>query len=472
MTSPRLALLLVAAMGATPLSAVPSSQWTASGLWEAWPGARISPPDPWSLRRAGLDMALASLTKVHPGLFSVAAEGSSGEGRRLTVLKVGNGPTKVILWSQMHGDEPTATCALLDMLSYFGRNRENAAVTGLLSSLTIYLLPMLNPDGAERGTRRNAQGIDINRDALRLQTPEGRFLKEVRDRFEPAIGFNLHNQSPLTVAGRNGAQVALALLSVPFNEALTENEGRRTTKRLAVFLREFVAPWATGRIARYDMGYTARAFGDSMTRWGTATLLIETGGTNGPDEAGTLVRLNVVALLGSLQALADGSLAGFDPKQYDTIPVLEREGLFDLLIREATVVSGTGLSPFLADVALHRAIPFAGTGPKGRSGVVDLGDLTTSRGKDEIDARGKLLVPAPPGGEEGWQETLARLKEKGVADGDGSLLLTPEKLSAEVKSWMPEKQALLPGYPGALLLLAPAGKGRFRLEERIDLSGR
>lgn len=472
MKTPKLVLFLWAAVATATVSAVPPSAFTASGLSEAWPFVRVSPSDPWSLKRPGLDAALAALAKKHPGLFSVVAEGASGEGRRLAVLKLGSGPTKVLLWSQMHGDEPTATCALLDILSYLGRNRESGAVTSLFSKLTIYLLPMLNPDGAERTTRRNAQGIDINRDALRLQTPEGRFLKEVRDRFEPAIGYNLHNQAALTVAGKKGEQVALALLSVAFDEALTENEGRRTTMRLAVFLRDFLAPWAAGKLARYDADYTARAFGDSMTRWGTATLLVETGGWDGPDEAGTLVRLNFVALLGSLQALADGSLARLDPKQYDTIPVLEREGIFDLLIREATVANGTGLPPYLADVALNRPIPYGGTGPRGRPGVVDLGDLTTFRGKEEIDARGKLLVPAPPGGVEGWQRALARLRERKLADEAGNLLLSPGQLSVEVKAWMPERQLLFPGYSGALLILVPAGGGGLKVERRIDVAPR
>lgn len=472
MKTSKVALLLVAAFAAAFVPAAPPDALTAEGLWEAWPAARVSPPDPWSLKSAELEATLASLTGVHPGLFSLALEGSSAEGRRLAVLKVGSGPVRVLVWSQMHGDEPTATCALLDVLSYLGRSGGSGAVKSLLSRLTIYLLPMLNPDGVERGTRRNAQGIDINRDALRLQTPEGRFLKVARDRFEPSVGYNLHNQAPLTVAGRNGPQVALALLSVPFDEALSENEGRRTTRRLAVFLREYLAPWASGKIARYDAGYTERAFGDSMTRWGTATLLMETGGWNGPDEAGTLVRLNFVALLGSLEALADGSLTGLDPKEYDTIPVLEREGLFDLLLREATVVSGTGLPPFLADVALNRAIPFAGTGPRSRSGVVDLGDLTTFRGKDEIDARGKLLVPAPPGGEEGWARALDRLRARRLADEAGTLFLLPEKLSVEARAWMPEGETLVPGYAGALLMLKPVGEGRLRLEARIELAAR
>ena len=60
---------------------------------------------------------------------------------------------------------------------------------------------MLNPDGAERGARRNAQGIDVNRDALNLATPEGRLLKAVRDRHQPILGFNLHDQDRRTTVG-------------------------------------------------------------------------------------------------------------------------------------------------------------------------------------------------------------------------------------------------------------------------------
>ncbi len=228
----------------------------------------------------------------------------------IPLLLVGDGPTTVLLWSQMHGDEPTATVALLDVLNHLGATRETPATKTLLSKLTLAVIPMLNPDGAERTRRTNAQGIDINRDALRLQTPEGRFLKSVRDRLKPAVGYNLHNQGPNTLAGETGPQAAIALLAVPFDEAFTENAGRRTTERLAVLVRDLLQPWAPGRVSRYDTEYTERAFGDSMTRWGTPTLLIESGGfaAAGPEEAAALVRLNFVALLGTLSALADGSV--------------------------------------------------------------------------------------------------------------------------------------------------------------------
>ena len=95
----------------------------------------------------------------------------------------------------LHGDESTATSALFDLFWYLHARRTDAVVREILSKLTLHAIPLLNPDGAERFQRRNAQSIDVNRDALRLQTPEGRALKALRDRFQPRVGFNLHNQS-------------------------------------------------------------------------------------------------------------------------------------------------------------------------------------------------------------------------------------------------------------------------------------
>ena len=45
--------------------------------------------------------------------------GESTEGRAIYLLKIGSGKTKVLLWSQMHGDEPTATQALFDIFKLF-----------------------------------------------------------------------------------------------------------------------------------------------------------------------------------------------------------------------------------------------------------------------------------------------------------------------------------------------------------------
>ena len=450
----------------------------AAGFWNAWPAARVYTGDPFALKSAALRAEIARLVDRYPGVVRVAEEGVSAEGRPIPLLLVGEGPTTVLLWSQMHGDEPTATAALLDVLNHIGATRAVPATKALLSELTLAVIPMLNPDGAERTRRTNAQGIDINRDAGRLQTPEGRFLKSVRDRRSPAVGYNLHNQGPNQLAGAAGAQAAISLLAVPFDEAFTENEGRRTTKRLAVLVRDSLKPWAAGRVSRYDMEYTARAFGDSMTRWGTPTLLIESGGfaAAGADEAAALVRLNFVAILATLSALADGSVGKVDAAAYDAIPLNVRDRLMDVVVRNALVIGGGGLAPFLADVGWNVPVTRPGfTGSavgRARGGaVLEVGDLDSDKGKTEVDATNRVLVVAPKGGADGWAKALEGLKARGLATADGTLTLTLDVLSQEAKAWLDGAPALAPGYGGDFLLIAPSGEGRFRVDRRLSVAG-
>src|SRR5204862_544126 len=140
----------------------------------------------------------------HRGRLRLEEIGASVEGRAIHLLTVGDGPRRVLLWSQMHGDEPSATPALLDLADYLLSRKDDAAARRLLAGATLLMIPMLNPDGAERYERRNAQGIDINRDALNLATPEGRLLKAIRDRHQPELGFNLHDQNRRATVGEAG----------------------------------------------------------------------------------------------------------------------------------------------------------------------------------------------------------------------------------------------------------------------------
>ena len=446
-------LLSAALVFGLPAAAAGPAPGHAQTLWAAWPQARISPADPWSLKHADLRKALEGLQARHPGLFTVAEEGTSAEGRRIPLLRLGSGPTGVLLWSQMHGDEPTATSALLDLLNWLGTHREGAEVQGLLSQLTLWVIPMLNPDGTERTQRWNAQGIDINRDALRLSTPEGRFLKAVRDRVKPALGYNLHNQNPLLLAGRGGAQAALSVLSVPGDDADSAAFGTSRTKQLALVVDRLVQALAPGRLARYDTDYTARAFGDSMTRWGTPTLLIETGGWGGPGEAERLVRLNFVALLGSLTALAEGRLDALDPAGYARIPMNQRESLVSLVVRNARLASGRGFPPFLADLAFTVPGAFAGDAPRRREpSLVELGDLSALRGVAELDATGMLALPWPAGTWKDAASLVQSLRGSGLAETDEARLLEAVRSQGEAA-------APRPGFTGTVLLYRPSGSG-------------
>ena len=425
-------------------------------LQAAWAPARVSPPS-GSYAPEALIADLERLAARSGGLVRIEAKGLSAEGRPILLLAAGTGPEKVLLWSQMHGDEPTATCALVDLFSHLVATRAEPATRQLLSRLTILAIPMLNPDGAARNDRRNAQGIDINRDALRLESPEGRFLKDLRDRYAPVAGFNLHNQSPLVGAGEAGMQVALAVLAVSSSESEPDGPALARKKGLAAHMARVAGVFAPGRVARYATDYTERAFGDSMSRWGTPTVLVETGGWQGPGEAERLVRLNFVVLLSALHTFARGEEA-LDAPSYEALPRNVRGFFVDLVVRGASVHGGRGLPPFTADMAFVRPRSFAGDGMRLLStALADVGDLAHMRGLEEIDASGLIVAPAPAGGAAGWDKALAGLAARGLVR-EGLLLLDDAALARESAAWAAGR-AIVPWTEVDLVLFRRAEKG-------------
>ena len=163
--------------------------------------------------RAALQTVLTVLVARSGGLISMERAGESFEKRPISLLRIGSGPVNILLWSQMHGDEPTATMAIVDILRFALHHRARPEMEHLLSSITMHFLPMLNPDGAERFQRRTAQGIDMNRDALALVTPEARLLRDTQAKLKPTFGFNLHDQELSTVA-QSKRLTAVALLEI------------------------------------------------------------------------------------------------------------------------------------------------------------------------------------------------------------------------------------------------------------------
>jgi hypothetical protein len=366
-------------------------------LARIWDVEHVSPPLPPLMDHRELVRRVESLVGGSSGLFDVEKAGESVEGRAIYHVSVGKGPYPVLLWSQMHGDEPTATAALFDVFEYLRRRQNEPAVQRLLSALTLHVIPMLNPDGAERFQRRNAQGIDVNRDALRLQTPEGRILKGVRDRWRPAVGFNLHNQNWRTSVGDPPKPASMSLLSVAFDPARSDSEGRQLTRKLCAVIRDAVEPFAPGQIGRYDDEFEVRAFGDNVTLWGTPVVLIETGGWPSAQPDATLVRLNFIAILSALDSLASKRVEGADPQRYESLPMNESR-VFYIIVRNATVINGAGIPPFVADIGVianRRVRQTAGSRDLQMSLIVeDIGDLRTSGGFTTIDATGMTIVPA------------------------------------------------------------------------------
>ena len=250
---------------------------------------------------------------IEPSLkssFKTETVGQSILGRPIRSVTFGQGPTKVLLWSQMHGDESTASMALADIFRFLAEAPDDPLRQRLQRELTIVFIPMLNPDGAEVFQRENAVGIDVNRDARRQVTPEARALKKVHETFQPQFGFNLHDQNARTRVGRRGVQSAIALLAPAYDSVLSYNDVRGTARLVAAVLATTFAHEIPGRIAKYDDAFNPRAFGDLMQQWGTSTVLIESGALPDDPQKQRLRALNVAAILGALDAIATRSYAG------------------------------------------------------------------------------------------------------------------------------------------------------------------
>ena len=364
---------------------------TPKALFNDWQQHHITNMDPSRVRHADLKKYLDRLRSEG---IKVGEAGRSVAGREIFQMEFGGGPLKVFMWSQMHGDEPTATSALIDLFHYLQQNRKAGWVAALEKKITLRAVPMLNPDGAELFQRRNLQFIDINRDARSLVTPEGRLLKRLRDEWRPAIGFNLHNQGSRTAAGETGLQATISLLAVAFDASGSDNAGRIRNKKICAVIIEALAPFIRGHIARYDDTFNPRAFGDLMSQWGTPVVLIETGAHHAKSEM-DLVQLNFVALASALNALADGSVENADPALYDALQYNAGGAIFNLIVRNATVISrfqsGAGQVPaFAADLAINEERL-----SNGRAATIqDVGDLAGFHGLEEVDASGYYVTVA------------------------------------------------------------------------------
>ena len=301
-------------------------------IWDAEHVSRIFPSD---VRHADLKKYIDQLTRLGVSSREV---GRSGAGREIWQMEWGTGPLRVFMWSQMHGDEPTATSALVDMFAFLQKNKTKDWVKKLGDTVTIRAVPMLNPDGAELFQRRNLQGIDINRDAVDLRTPEARLLKQLRDEWMPVIGFNLHNQGSLTTVGAMPSQATISLLVVYGDAEKTTSPGHERNIRLASAMATALQKFIPGHIARYSDEFTATAFGDNFSAWGTPTILIETGGLHGKDEM-YLVKLNFIAYLTAFQAIASGSEATQTTQPYLALANNSSGLLSNFVFRRANIVS-------------------------------------------------------------------------------------------------------------------------------------
>jgi hypothetical protein len=343
------------------------------------------------------------------GMISNTIVGTSTEGRSIHHLTYGQGKTKILLWSQMHGDESTATMALFDLFNFFTSSDEYDSLRDfLLSRLELHFVPMLNPDGAEGWQRRNALDIDVNRDARLQATPEGRILAKIGKELKPEFGFNLHDQSVYYTAGSTRQPATISFLAPAYNYEKDMNEVRARATRLIVKMNRALQTKIPGKVAKYDDAYDPRCFGDSFQGWGTSTILIESGGYPQDVEKQHIRKVNFYALLTAFESIAKGNYGDEPLSAYDTIPENSRN-LYDLVIRNVEVLKED--QSFKTHVAINRIQIKSGDyrSVTFRGSIVEMGDLDRQFGYEEIDAVSLKFTP-------GKLKTMRKKEWEGLSD--------------------------------------------------------
>ena len=185
---------------------------------------------------------------------------------------------------------------------------------------------------------------------------------------------------------------------------------------------------------------------------------IETGPWPGADPDRMLVKLNFVALITALDAIASGTVDNADPGVYERLP--ENDALLlHTIVRGATVLAGTRVPPFRADIGLAGTRVVRRTAGRRtlqwQASIQEIGDLRVYGALQTIDGDG-LFVSAV--------YSAARV---------GDEVVIPDAVraaSGAVGAAAPAGPTVTLGAPARLWLLrAGSLPGRYRIERVIEV---
>lgn len=269
-------------------------------------------------------------------VFKIRKLGNSNENRSIHLLSWGEGKTKVLLWSQMHGNEPTGTMAIFDLLNFILQNLDKPEIKALQQNCSLHFIPMVNPDGAERFIRRNANQIDLNRDYLDAITVEASILKNIRDEINPDFGFNLHDQSTLWSVKNSLEPATVSFLAPAYNEECSVNKVRERAMLVIADIYSTLSKFIPKNIGLFDETFEPRAFGDNFQKKGTSTLLIEAGGLQNDPEKQNIRKYYFLSILKGLLSISNQTYLIKSVKDYRAISSNAKQ-LYHIIIERVSV---------------------------------------------------------------------------------------------------------------------------------------
>ncbi|MFL9844039.1 M14 family metallopeptidase [Flavobacterium rhizosphaerae] len=233
-------------------------------------------------------------------------------------IKAGDGDCKIFMWSQMHGNESTTTKAIFDFLNFF--ISDNGIAKKWREYFTFYILPILNPDGAELYTRANANKIDLNRDSVALSQPESRILRKEFEFFKPDFCFNMHDQRTIFGAGDTGKPATVSFLAPAYNEERSVNSVRQNAINLIVAMNKTLQNYIPGQVGRFDDSFNINCIGDMFQSLNVPTILLEAGHYAGDYERDITRKFIFFALFSGFYSINENVLVENKNTDYFDIP--------------------------------------------------------------------------------------------------------------------------------------------------------
>lgn len=324
------------------------------------------------------------LLRKHQEIFSMEVIGSSVLGEEIHAIKIGNGPKRIMMWSQMHGNESTTTKAVFDLCNTFA-DSDKKRIKNILMECTIAIIPMLNPDGAKVYKRVNANEIDLNRDAQNRSQPESKALRWYFENFRPHFCFNLHGQRTIFSSGHSNHPATISFLAPSQDEACTVTLTRKKAMEIIVKMNTSLQQQIPNQVGIYDDTFNINCVGDMFQSLNVPTVLFEAGHFAN-DYNRELVREFIFqSLLVAIHSIAFETISGMDHHLYASIP--QNQKLFyDVVIRNS-LKNGE-----VCDVAIQYQEKLINQKLEFVPIVEKISDLNEFYGHKEMDANGRKVL--------------------------------------------------------------------------------
>ena len=330
-----------------------------------------------------------TLDHIEPLLFQWNTDGQlqtiglSVEDRPIYTFSVGTGKNRILMWSQMHGNESTTTKALMDFLNFL--QSDDPIARNLLKDFTFCCLPMVNPDGAKRYTRENAVKIDLNRDANLLTQPESLALRKAFDDFKPHYCYNLHDQRTIFGVGDTGKPATVSFLAPAYNEQREINEQRVKAINVIAAMNAELQKKIPGQIGRFDDSFNINCIGDTFQSLNIPTILFEAGHFPNDYKREKTRKFIFIALLSGFEFINENVVVSNGLHEYLNIPQ-NKVNFYDLVYKNVKINYDcnkiiTNFAAQYSEELVEETIQFCAK-------IVQIDNLETFFGHFEYDAKG------------------------------------------------------------------------------------